>query len=68
MHITVDEINLCEGLECVYVKFKSHVSTAHELPDQYMGFYRSNMAVNSVRHGFLCNNLRLLQVVHIMVS
>ena len=30
MHATVDDVNFCDGLECVYV------STAGELPDQYM--------------------------------
>ena len=33
MHATVDEVNFCDGLEWVYVKYKSLASTAHELPD-----------------------------------
>ena len=33
MHITVDDVNFCDGLECVYVKYKSPASTACELPD-----------------------------------
>ena len=28
MHVTVDDVNFCDGLECVYVKYKSHVLTA----------------------------------------
>ena len=27
------EVNLCDGLECVYVEYKSGASTACELPD-----------------------------------
>ena len=33
MHVTVDDVNFCDGLECVYVKYKSCASTARELPD-----------------------------------
>ena len=33
MHVTVDDVNFCDSLECVYVKYKSHASTACELPD-----------------------------------
>ena len=33
MHITVDEVNFCASLECVYVVYKSRASTARELPD-----------------------------------
>ena len=33
MHVTVDNVSFCDGLECVYVKYKSHASTARELPD-----------------------------------
>ena len=33
MHDTVDDINYHYGLECVYVKYKSHASTARQLPD-----------------------------------
>ena len=28
MHITVDDVNFCDGLECVNVKYKSHALTA----------------------------------------
>ena len=38
MRVTVDDVNICDGLECVYVKYKSCTSTACELPDEYMGF------------------------------
>ena len=38
MHVTVDGVNFCDGLECVYVKYKSRASTARELSDQYMFF------------------------------
>ena len=31
--LTVDDVNLCDGLECVYVKYKRRASTARELPD-----------------------------------
>ena len=31
--VTVDDVNFCDGLECVYVKYKSRASTARELPD-----------------------------------
>ena len=31
MHVTVDDVNFCDGLECVYVKYKSRASTAREL-------------------------------------
>ena len=51
------DVNFCYGLECLYVKYKSRASTAQELPDQYMGFVGWNMAVNSVQHSFLCNNV-----------
>ena len=30
---TVDKVNFCDGLECVYLKYKSHASTAREMPD-----------------------------------
>ena len=33
MDVTVDDVNIYEGLECVYVKDKSRASTARELPD-----------------------------------
>ena len=33
MHLTVDEVNFSDGLECIYVKYKSRESTAHGLPD-----------------------------------
>ena len=33
MHVTADDVNFCDGQEGVYVKYKSRVSTAHELPD-----------------------------------
>ena len=33
MHVTVDDGNFCDGLECVYVKDKSRASAARELPD-----------------------------------
>ena len=33
VHATVDDVNFFDGLECVYVKYKSRTSTAHELPD-----------------------------------
>ena len=33
IHATVDDVNFCDGLECIYVKYKSHASTASELPD-----------------------------------
>ena len=33
MHVTVDDVIFCDSLECVYVKYKSHASTACELPD-----------------------------------
>ena len=38
MHVTVDDVNFCDSLECLYVKLKSYASTAHESPDKYMGF------------------------------
>ena len=31
MHITVDEVNFCDGLECVYAKNKSRASRVREL-------------------------------------
>ena len=33
MHVTVDDVNFCDGKEYVYVKYKSRASTARELPD-----------------------------------
>ena len=33
MHVTFDDVNFCDGVEWVYVKYKSHASTARELPD-----------------------------------
>ena len=57
MHVTVDDVNFCDGRECVYLKYKSHAaSTAGELPDKYISFCLLNTAVNSVRHSLLCNN------------
>ena len=47
MHVTVDDVIFCEGLECVYVKYKSRASTARELP----GFASKNLVVD-----ILCNN------------
>ena len=32
MGVTVDDVNICDGLEYVYVKYKSHASAARELP------------------------------------
>ena len=32
MDVTVDDVNFCDGPECVYVKYKSPASTARELP------------------------------------
>ena len=29
----VDDVNFCDGLECIYVKYKIFASTACELPD-----------------------------------
>ena len=37
---SVDDVNFCDGLECIYVKYKSRASTARKLPDKYMGFCR----------------------------
>ena len=31
MHVTIDDVNFCDGLDCVYVKTRA--STARELPD-----------------------------------
>ena len=31
--VTVDYVNVCDGLECVYVNYKSRASTARELSD-----------------------------------
>ena len=39
MHVTVDNVNFCDSLKCVYVKYKSHASSARELPDYNMGSY-----------------------------
>ena len=33
MHVTVDDVNFCDGQECVYVKYETRASTARELPD-----------------------------------
>ena len=33
MHVTGGDSNFHDGLECVYVKYKSRASTALELPD-----------------------------------
>ena len=33
MQVTVDDVNFCDSLECVYVKNKSPASIACELPD-----------------------------------
>ena len=33
MHVTVDDVIFYDGLECVYVKYKSGASTACDLPD-----------------------------------
>ena len=31
--VTVDDVKFCDGLECVYVNYKSRASKARELPD-----------------------------------
>ena len=33
MQVTVDDVNFSDGLECVFVKYKSLTSTAREVPD-----------------------------------
>ena len=33
MHVPIDDVNFCDGLECVYVKYKTRASTECELPD-----------------------------------
>ena len=33
MHVTVDDVNFYDGLECIYVKYKSCASIVCELPD-----------------------------------
>ena len=33
MKVTVDDVNFCDCLVCIYVKFKSRVPTARDLPD-----------------------------------
>ena len=38
MHVTFDDVNFCDSLECVYVKYRSHALTACEMPDKYIGF------------------------------
>ena len=40
MHVTVDDVIFCEGLDRVYVKYRSRASKARKLPDKYMGFCR----------------------------
>ena len=40
MNVTVDDVNFCDRLECIYVKYKSDASTACELPDKYMDYCR----------------------------
>ena len=57
MHVTADDVNFCDCLECVYVKYKSRASTACECLINTWVFAGYNMAVDSVRHGFLCNNI-----------
>ena len=48
MHVTIVDVNFCDSLESVYVKYKSCVSTAHELPINTWVFVGLNMVVNSV--------------------
>ena len=31
MHVTVDDVTVCGGLECDYLKYKSRASTPREL-------------------------------------
>ena len=38
MHVNVADVNFCDGLESVYVKYKARASTPRELPDNYIGF------------------------------
>ena len=33
MHVTVDDVNFCDRLECEYVKYKRRAATTCELPD-----------------------------------
>ena len=53
MNVTVDEVNFCDGLECVSKAV--HQQLVDWLINTWV-FAGYNMAINSVRHGFLCNN------------
>ena len=56
MHVTVD-VNFYDGLECLYVKYKAvHQQHVNYLINTWV-FVGLNMAVNSVLHSFLCNNV-----------
>ena len=36
MHVTVDDVNFDDDLDCVYVKYRSCASTARELTDSWV--------------------------------
>ena len=57
MHVTVDVVNFCDGLECIFVC--AGLECVYAVHQQYLDclintwvFAGNNMAVNSVRHIF----------------
>ena len=57
MQVTVDTVNFCDDLECIYAKYEKSVQQQHlNCLINTWGFTVLNMAVNSVRQGFLCDN------------
>ena len=56
MHVTVDDVNFYDDLECIYAKYNSRASTACELPDYYMGFCWLKHGCYWCVTQLLCNN------------
>ena len=55
MHVSVDDVNFCYGLECVYVKYKSCASTACELIPEFLLVETWLLIVYDTA---LCNNVQ----------
>ena len=56
MHVTVDDINFCDGLECVYVSTKAvHQRHMNCLINTLV--FASLKAVYCLQHSFLCNDI-----------
>ena len=56
MHVTVDDVNFCDDLECAYVKYKSSETSACVSRDKKHGFLPVKDFFADSRHNNLSNN------------